>query len=155
MGWDWYRRNISFSFRSSAVRFFSLGGYHARQAPWRAWYPPEVKTQEAKALPLSQVDHPAFLLIDRDLERGQFFPESSVYGLEEPGMLRIGIHQDHEIIGKPGIFEVGIRSTAGDLFGPLQHPIHRREIQITEERREHTALRNALLARGVQRQLQP
>jgi hypothetical protein len=60
-------------------------------------YPPEVKAQEAKALSLGQVDHPAFLLIHGDLELGQFFPESSVHGLEEPVMLRIGIHQDHEI----------------------------------------------------------
>src|SRR5262249_61430189 len=39
----------------------------------------------------------------------------------------------------PGVLEVGIRSTAGVLFGPLQHPIHCREIQITEERREYTS----------------
>ena len=69
-------------------------------------------------------------------------------------MLRIGIHQDHEIIRKPGIFEVGVGTTTGDLFGPLQHPIHRGEIQITEERREHPALRNSLFARGLQHQLE-
>ena len=47
-------------------------------------------------------------------------------------MLRIGVHQDHEIIGEPGIFEVGVGTTAGDLFGPLQHPIYCSEIQIAE-----------------------
>src|SRR5262249_9477197 len=115
--------------------------------PLAAPYPPEVKAQEAKALPLGQVDHPAFLLINGDLELGQFFPESSVHGLEEPVMLRIGIHQDHEIVSKPGIFEVGIRSRAGDLFGSLQHPIHCREIQITEERRENST--NEQLAMAI------
>ena len=79
-----------------------------------------------------QIDHPAFLLIDGNLEGCQFLPEACLHGLEEPIMLRIGVHQDHEIIGKPGIFEVGVGTTAGDLFGPLQHLIHRGEIQITE-----------------------
>ena len=43
-----------------------------------------------------------------NLEGRQFLPESVLYGLEEPVMLRIGIHQDHQIIGKPGILEVGV-----------------------------------------------
>src|SRR5215813_1809942 len=95
-------------------------------------HPPEVKTQEAELLPLGQVNDPAFLLIDGDLEGRQFLPEAYVYGLEEPVMLRIGIHQDHEIIREPGILEVGVGTTTGDLFRPLQHLIHHGEIQITE-----------------------
>src|SRR5258708_4062682 len=81
-------------------------------------HPPEVKAQEAELLTLSQVNHPAFLLIDGNLEGRQFLPESLVHGLEEPVMLRIGIHQDHEVIREPGILEVGVRTTTGDLFRP-------------------------------------
>jgi hypothetical protein len=95
-------------------------------------YPPAVKAQEAKTLSLAQVDYSAFLRIAGDLELSQFFSEAFVHGLEEPIMLRIGLHQDHEVISKPRLFEGGIRSTAGDLFGLLQHPSHRREIQMTE-----------------------
>src|SRR6516165_8108957 len=95
-------------------------------------HPPEVKTQEAELLPLGQVNDPAFLLMDGDLEGRQFLPEAYVYGLEEPVMLWIGIHQDHEIIREPGLLEVGVGTTTGDLFRPLQHLIHHGEIQITE-----------------------
>jgi hypothetical protein len=83
---------------------------------------------------LGQLADAALLLIAGDLERGPFFPASSVHGLEEPIMLRIGIHQAHEVLSKPGIFEVSRRSPAGDRFGPLQHPIDRRERQMTESR---------------------
>jgi hypothetical protein len=59
-------------------------------------HPPEVKAQEAARLSLSQVHDPAFLLIAGDLKGRQFLPEACVDGLEEPVMLRIGIHPDHE-----------------------------------------------------------
>ena len=90
-----------------------------------------------------QIDRPAFVLIDGHLEGRQFLPETRLDGLEEPIMLRIGVHQNHEIVSKPGIFEVGVGPTAGDLFGPLQHPIHCSEIQIPEERREYTSYKVA------------
>jgi hypothetical protein len=122
--------------------------------PWAAPEPPAVKAQEAQALSLDQVDAPAFLLMDGDLELGQFFSEASGHGLEEPIMLRIGIHQDHEVISTPSRFEGGIRSTAGDLLGLLQPPIPRSAIQMTAERRAHPAWRHSLLARSVQHQLE-
>jgi hypothetical protein len=84
--------------------------------------------------PLSQGDDPAFLLIDGALEGRQFLPEAFVYGLEEPVMLRIGIHHDHEIIRDPSICEVGVGTTTSDLCGPLQQLIHRSEREITASR---------------------
>jgi hypothetical protein len=85
-------------------------------------------------LPLGTVDDPAFLLIDGNLEGRQFLSEADFHGLEEPIMLRIGLHHDHEIIRTPSVFEGGGGTTTGDLFGPLQHPIHRGERQMTEYR---------------------
>lgn len=85
-------------------------------------------------LPLSQVDHPAFLLLDGHLEGRQCLPESLGHGLEEPVMLRRGLHQDHEIIREPGLLEGGVRTTTGDLFRPLQPPIPRGEIPMTASR---------------------
>jgi hypothetical protein len=93
--------------------------------------------------------------MDGDLELGQVCSESSVHGLAEPVVLRLGLHHDPEVISKPSRFEGGIRSTAGDLVGSLQPPIHRRERQMTAERREHTAVRNTLRTRSVQQQLEP
>ena len=49
-------------------------------------------------------------------------------------MLRIGVHHDHELIGTPGLCEVGVGATAGNLFGPLQPLLHRGALQMTEER---------------------
>jgi hypothetical protein len=81
---------------------------------------------------LGHVDAPAFLRMDGDLALGQCFSESSLHGLEEPILLPRGIHQEHEVIGTPRVGEGGIRSTAGDLVGPLPHPIHPSKIQIPE-----------------------
>jgi len=97
-------------------------------------------------LPMGESDEAAFLLIDSHLEGCQLLPEAFVHSLKEPIVLRLGLHQDHEISREPGLVEGGRGTTAGDLFRLLQHPLHRGEIQMTEERREHTALRNALLA---------
>jgi hypothetical protein len=60
-----------------------------------------------------------FEMLERGLQRPAraiepchpFGREACVYGLEEPGMLRRGIHQDHEIIRAPGICEVSIGTT--------------------------------------------
>jgi hypothetical protein len=62
-----------------------------------AAHPPERKTQEAKLLSPGQIDHPAFFLIDGNLKGCQFLPEACLDSLEEPIMLRLGVHQDHEI----------------------------------------------------------
>jgi hypothetical protein len=46
---------------------------------------------------MGEVDEAAFLLIESNLEGCQLLPEAFVHGLKEPIVLRIGIHQDHEI----------------------------------------------------------
>src|SRR4030095_6404325 len=92
---------------------------------------PAVKAQEAALLPLGQVDSPAFLLVDGDLEGGHLLPEALVHGLEEPIMRRIGLHQDHESVREPGLCEVGILTTAGGLLRPRPAPLHRSGVQLT------------------------
>src|SRR5262249_26518298 len=101
-------------------------------------HPSKLKAQAAEMLPMGESDEAAFLLIDSHLEGCQLLPEAFVHSLKEPIVLRLGLHQDHEISREPGLVEGGRGTTAGDLFRLLQHPLHRGEIQMTEERREYT-----------------
>ena len=82
---------------------------------------------------MGQVDHPAFLLIDGHLKQGQFLTEAFVDRLQQPSMVSVGIDHNHEIISKAHVCEIRVLAAAGDLFRSLQHPIHFREIQITEQ----------------------
>ena len=70
-------------------------------------------------------------------------------------MLRRGLPQDHEISRAPRLLEGGVGTTTGDLFGPLQPLLQRRERPMTEERGAPPALRHALLARDLPPQLAP
>ena len=45
---------------NTAVRFFSMGGYQARQTPRRLRTPSKVDTQDATMLSVGQVDKAAF-----------------------------------------------------------------------------------------------
>ena len=123
--------------------------------PLAAPCPPAVTAHEAQALSWGPVHAPAFLRMDGDLERGQCVSAASVHGLEAPSMRRRGLHQEHEVLSNPRLCAGGRRSTAGDRCGPRQPPIHCRERQMTEERREHPAWRTSLLARRVPHPLEP
>src|SRR4051812_9817044 len=63
----------------------------------------ELEAQEPEALPLRQVHHPALLLVDLDAELGQLLAESLRHRLQQPVMLRVSVHQDHES-SSPGEF---------------------------------------------------
>jgi len=93
-------------------------------------HPPAVKAQAAALLPLSPVDDPAFLLLTGHLEGGQFLPEAFVSGLEEPVMLRRGLHHAPKISRAPRLLAGGGGTTTGDRFRPLQHLLHRGERQM-------------------------
>lgn len=66
----------------------------------------------------------------------------------------IGVHQDHHIIGEPGILDHRPSRLASDFFRPLQHPVHFIQVQVTKQRRYHPALGNILLPRRLQNQPQ-
>ena len=55
-----------------------------------AAHPTELEAEESEAAPSGQVDGPTLLLVDRDLQSGQFLPESSVNGLQQPVMPAVG-----------------------------------------------------------------
>ena len=50
------------------------------------------------------------------------------------------VDQDHLIIGETRVLDVGVLAVMRGLLRPLQHPIHLGEVEIAEQRRDHTAL---------------
>jgi hypothetical protein len=66
----------------------------------------------------------------------------------------VRVHQNHQIISEPGVLDCRPPLVPGHFFRSFQHLVHLIEVQITEQRRNHPALRNALLPRRVQKQLQ-
>ena len=69
-------------------------------------------------------------------------------------MSRVGVDQDHQIICKPRILDVGVLAEARGLFRPLQHAINLGEVEIAEQWRDDPALRNATLTIGFEHDLQ-
>src|SRR5260370_28769302 len=60
------------------------------------------------------------------------------------------VHQDHKIIGEPGVFDIRPPLNTSDVLRSLQHPVYLIKVDVTEQRRNHPALRNALSARRLQ-----
>src|SRR6266481_5043601 len=69
-------------------------------------------------------------------------------------MSRVGVDQDHQIICKPCILDVGVLAETRGLFRPLQHTVNLGEVEIAEQWRDHPALRNATLTVGFEHDLQ-
>src|SRR6516225_2436385 len=69
-------------------------------------------------------------------------------------MPRMSVYQDHQIIGESSILDVGVLAVARGLLRQLQHPIYLCKIDITEQRRDDPALRNASFPVGLEHDLQ-
>jgi len=95
---------------------------------------------------------PRGLLVHLDLERRQFLSKSPFDRRTKPALARMPVHQDHQIIGEPGVLDIRPPLNPSDLLRSLQHRVHFVEIHVTEQRRNHSALRNALLTRRFQNQ---
>src|SRR5438552_11125020 len=66
----------------------------------------------------------------------------------QPDMLRMGVDQYHHVIRKSCVLNTGIWLLSGGLNRLLQHPIYLIEIEVTEQRRNHSTLGNSLLPRN-------
>src|SRR5208337_255546 len=60
-------------------------------------------------------------------------------------MARMKVHQDHQIVRKSCILDGGVSLVAGGLARLFQHLVYLIEVEITEQRRDHTSLRNSFL----------
>src|SRR5271156_2523147 len=69
-------------------------------------------------------------------------------------MSLVGVDQDHQVVRESRIFDVGVLAVTRSLLRPLQHPVDLGEVDVTEQRRNHPALRNALLPAGFEHDLQ-
>src|SRR5229473_8384092 len=68
--------------------------------------PTDVKAEKAEALALREVHPPTLLLVHLDLERCQFLSKSPFARRTEPVLARMAVHQDHKVIGEPGVFDI-------------------------------------------------
>ena len=68
--------------------------------------PTEVKAEKSEALALREVHPPSLLLVHLDLERRQFLSKSPFDRRTKPVLARMSVHQDHQIIGEPGVFDI-------------------------------------------------
>src|SRR5215469_3225403 len=69
-------------------------------------------------------------------------------------MARVGIDQDHQIVSKTRVLDVGEPAAACHLLRPLEHPVHLGEVEVAEQRRDDPALRDAAATVGFQHDLQ-
>ena len=115
---------------------------------------PDGEAQEVHRLPLREVHQSTFLFIDLDMEARQLLAEPFVHCVEQPRMAGVGVQQDDQIVGEPGILHRRVLVESGGLFGPFQHPVHLGEVEIAEQRRDHSALRNPHLPGGLQHLLE-
>ena len=69
---------------------------------------------------------------DLDKLKDTILKTNRAQGLPELEM-GIGLNETEAIVGKPGILQVGVSAATGDLFGPLQHPVHFVEVDVTEQ----------------------
>ena len=72
----------------------------------------------------------------------------------QPVMSRMRVNQYHQIVRESCILDVGVltASRGGDRL--FQHPVHLREVEVTEQWRNHPALRNSLLPGHLQHHLE-
>src|SRR5215470_9250921 len=75
----------------------------------------ELKAQESEAFSLRQVNAATLIGVDLDLEFGQFPSQPPLSCFEQPVVSRVGVHQNHEIVGEPCVLYISIGSVAGDL----------------------------------------
>jgi hypothetical protein len=93
----------------------------------------EVETQEAEALASTEVYVSTLLFINLDLQFGQLLPKPFLYRPHQPVMSWVGVNQDHQIIRKSCVLDVGVLAVTRGLFRLLQHLVHLVEVEVAEQ----------------------
>src|ERR1700694_5079232 len=117
-----------------------LGRIVGPPLPLKAEYAPKLKTQKSKTLFLFQVHHPTLVLVDLNAELRELLAQPSVYRLHQPVTPPFGVDQDHHIIRKTCILDVGVLAPPRCVYRFLQHPVYLIQIEVAEQRRNHPAL---------------
>src|SRR5712671_2445659 len=124
---------MSLSFRSSAVRFLSLGVYCAHHTPRRPRTRRKSKPRKPKLSPRPRSTFRLFSSLISTLQFGQLLPKPFLYRPHQPIMSRVSVNQDHQIIRKSCVLDVGVLAVARGLFRLLQHPVHLGEVKVAEQ----------------------
>src|SRR5262249_39797793 len=69
-------------------------------------------------------------------------------------MSTVCVDQDHQIVGKTRVLDVGVFAVACGLLGSLEHTVHLIEVDITKQWGDHSALRDATATVRFQHDLQ-
>src|ERR1700730_9740812 len=93
----------------------------------------EVETQEAEAFASTEVYVSTLLFVNLDLQFSQLLPKPFLNRPQQPVMSWVGVNQDHQIIRKSCVLDVGVLAEARGLFRPFQHPVSLGEVQVTEQ----------------------
>src|SRR6201981_772673 len=91
----------------------------------------EIEPEEAEALASTKVHDSTLFSIDFALQFSQLLPKTFFHRLHQPVMSRIGVDQDHQIVGKTRVLDVGVLAGARSL---LRAPasIHLIEVEILD-----------------------
>jgi hypothetical protein len=73
---------------------------------------PEVETQEAEALASAEVHVSTLPFINLDLQFSQLLPEPFLNRPHQPVMSWVGVDQDHQIVRKSCVLDVGVLAEA-------------------------------------------
>ena len=111
---------------------------------------PKVKAQEAEGFTAGQVDPPTLSLIDGHVQDRPCLTESCLDRLQQPRMATMRIHSHHHVVGTTRVLDRRVCAAPGDLLRTLQHPVHLREVPMTEQWGDHAPLGDALTARRLQ-----
>ena len=93
-------------------------------------------------------------LVQNHVEPCQLLAQASLYRHHQPVLPRVGIDQDHDIVGKTCVLDARVLAVSRHHLGTLQHAVHLCEVNVAEHGGDHVTLSNTALARRLQDQLQ-
>ena len=151
------RPNISLSFRNSAVPLLESFGRCSEHAPRPLNCAPDGSRtpEKPEAFAAAEVHDPTLLLVDFDFAARRV-PRAVVFP-PPPSASHVACRRRSRSPGRPRIspyFDGGVLAVTRSLLRPLQHPVDLGKVDVTEQRRNHPALRNALLPAGFEHDLQ-
>ncbi len=148
-------RKTSLSLRSNAVRFLPFGVRNGIHRPRRLRTRRNSNPRNPKLSPCVRSTLRLFSSFTSTSSLANSSRSRLLHRLPKPLPWRgCRVHQNHQIIGESGVLDHRPSLPAGDFFRPLQHLVHFIQVQVTEQRRNHPALRNTLLPRRLQNQFE-
>lgn len=106
------------------------------------WYPTNVEAQKAKRLPLEQINHLRFLLIEGDPEWHKLLLEAQQSSPRPATLASVAADGDHNVIGKTVVVDGLVGPFRGISPDAVKLPVQVVQVDIRGQRAEGTSLRN-------------